>query len=59
MKIKTLDFRKVWDHSYAHERANHLRSIGINDDHTLVNLVNSKYVDLNSDIRFKLEVKDQ
>lgn len=59
MKIKTIDFNKIWINSYAHERANHLRSIGINDDQLIVKLVNTPYVELNAEIRYKFEVIDQ
>ena len=55
-KVETKNMQKVWNDSYAHERADLLRSIGITDDKVIASLVNTQYVLLNTEIRFKLEV---
>ena len=52
----TKNIQKVWNNSFAHQRAALLRSIGINDDITITKLVDFKYVELDVEIRFKLEV---
>jgi len=54
-KINLPNIQKKWTNSYAHERVELLRSIGINDETELKQLANLQYVELDSEIRYKLE----
>lgn len=49
------NINKIWNDSYAHERTKLLKDIGITDKQLIIQLVNTQYVNLNSEVRFKLE----
>ena len=52
---KTKDMQKVWLNSFAHNRADLLRQIGITDPNEITKLIDFNYVNLSSDVRFNLE----
>lgn len=49
------NINKIWNDSYAHERTKLLRHIGIIDKDMIKQLVKCEYINLNSEVRFKLE----
>ena len=59
MKVKTTNYQKVWHDSYAGERADALRRCGITDESEILKLVDTDYILLPSDIRYKLETANK
>jgi hypothetical protein len=54
-KIKTPNIQSKWTNSYVDERVKMLKEIGLNQDE-IISLIEKRYVELPSDIRYKLEV---
>lgn len=59
MKVKTINYQKIWRDSYAGERANALRRCGITEESEILKLVDTDYILLPSDIRYKLETTNK
>ena len=53
-KISTFDGPKFWKNAYAHQRGKLLKIVGVTD-YEIKELVNKKYEELPSELKYKIE----
>ena len=53
-KISTFDGPKFWKNAYAHQRGKLLKIVDVTDDE-IKELVNKKYEELPSELKYKIE----